>query len=1261
MTDAAPGGYSAGTIFLQVVPSFRGFQEKVRAQAKLANKAFQQEMGRGAAEEGDEAGDDFGRGLNKSAGHWLTMLRKQIKASLSALPDVEIDADSSEVDIKLAAIRAELKALSEQDINVGADTSIAIAQIERLKEELKRLAIEEVDPQVIINTAKAYAELKKIQLQLDEIDRKRAEPKINPDVSGLALLRKQLDDNGTAFRAFNGYLLAGVALGPLLIPVLGAIAGGIAAIGTSALGALAGLGVFILALSGIAKAVQAMRAVEKNGAKDALSNGKAIRTAAKGIRDARQGIVSAIRSQESAERNLLRAQQDAKRAQENLMHAREAAAQQQEDLSNRLAGGALAERQAVIDLFNATVDYRNAMADPGATNLEKEQASVNLGNAQLNLKEIREQNAEIRKEQQETASKGVDGSDEVIAAKERVVNANERVVDAEVAVQNAVDGVRDARERLSDAEASYQEALTKTGEIGSSSMQQLQDAMNALSPAGQRFATFIYGLFPLFKRLRGAAEEGLLPGLQTAITMLIDKYGPGLEKFIGTMAKTLGDLMVSAAKVLTSPMWQSFFSTFAQYAPVFTALWAKIGGQVLTIIANLMQAFAPFSAELLVGFADLLDAAIKWSDGLDTNSGFMAFLEWLRVNGPKVVKLFGAFVMAAINLGVALAPFATVLMTFFTAMLNFIAGMDPRILGGLALALLGVVLGIQALLGLVTIINTLLVVAEIFGAIGAAAGTMLLPILAGIAVMIALAVVFVLLYTKVKWFRDFVNAAFKAIGQVIMWVWEHWTKPILEAYVSYLTWVGKAIWAFVDLGIHLFMLLWKGIKAGWDAFANTGAGKAIIGFFTDTLPPVIQSAVDAIKSIWDTLKDIFLAPIKFVVETVLNNGLISAFNWIADKVGSTPIPRITVFDAPQQQDGKANQRAAHNMAANSFATGGVVPGFSPHDRADNIPAWLTAGEFVLPVGAVRALRAQGGESLLEMLRNGMMPGYADGGLVGGLKKLGSGIKGAASSAASFLGGVAGALTDPLGWIRKQMRRLYGTLDDTAIGKILVGIPEKLASGAVDFLKGKLGLGGKGNSATPANRQANVDIVRSLAGAYGWATGDMWTALVQLINSESGFNNLAQNPTSSAYGMFQFLDGTWGIKGIGKTSDPRLQTEAGLEYIRGRYGNPMNAWAFKSSHNWYSEGGPVGDAEPPTLYDSGGWLPPGLTTVLNATGRPEPILTAQQWDAVESGGMGGGDTFPMQILNGPTPGEIAEEILFAKRTSERGGVYERSRG
>jgi hypothetical protein len=77
-----------------------------------------------------------------------------------------------------------------------------------------------------------------------------------------------------------------------------------------------------------------------------------------------------------------------------------------------------------------------------------------------------------------------------------------------------------------------------------------------------------------------------------------------------------------------------------------------------------------------------------------------------------------------------------------------------------------------------------------------------------------------------------------------------------------------------------------------------------------------------------------------------------------------------------------------------------------------------------------------------------------------------------------------------------------------------------------------------------------------------------SCLNQLWQRESGWNPNAQNPSSSAYGIPQFLDSTWASTGIAKTSDPNRQIDAGLIYIKNRYGSPCGAWNFWQTHKWY---------------------------------------------------------------------------------------------
>jgi hypothetical protein len=82
------------------------------------------------------------------------------------------------------------------------------------------------------------------------------------------------------------------------------------------------------------------------------------------------------------------------------------------------------------------------------------------------------------------------------------------------------------------------------------------------------------------------------------------------------------------------------------------------------------------------------------------------------------------------------------------------------------------------------------------------------------------------------------------------------------------------------------------------------------------------------------------------------------------------------------------------------------------------------------------------------------------------------------------------------------------------------------------------------------------------------SGSEFTCLENLWGKESGWNPNAQNPSSTAYGIPQFLDSTWAGTGIAKTSDGYRQIDAGLIYIQNRYGSPCGAWSHSQSTGWY---------------------------------------------------------------------------------------------
>lgn len=122
------------------------------------------------------------------------------------------------------------------------------------------------------------------------------------------------------------------------------------------------------------------------------------------------------------------------------------------------------------------------------------------------------------------------------------------------------------------------------------------------------------------------------------------------------------------------------------------------------------------------------------------------------------------------------------------------------------------------------------------------------------------------------------------------------------------------------------------------------------------------------------------------------------------------------------------------------------------------------------------------------------------------------------------------------------------------------------SGPIPQTSSTIGSAGFGTGAV--SHKQNQALGKRLAAAVGW-TGDKWTALNNLVMQESGWNNTAQNSTSTAYGIGQFLDSTWAGTGYKKTSDPLIQIYAMYTYIKHRYhGDPREAWNHELQYGWY---------------------------------------------------------------------------------------------
>lgn len=677
-------------------------------------------------------------------------------------------------------------------------------------------------------------------------------------------------------------------------------------------------------------AEQGVERARRDAAQAAEDSARRVAEAQRGVVEAQERgaerIESALRRQEDAERALARAQESAKQAVEDLADARQRAADEAADRELAIRGGRLSERSAELDLSEARKRMLQLRRDPRATPEERERAVIAYERARLSLEEIKRRNAELAEEEAEFKKKGVDGTELVTDAKERLKDAIERVGDAErdateaaeevakVRIEAAKDiaqaesqvadairaqerqrqdsaqSILDAQERLGDAQASYQEALQSTGEIGSASMRKLQQAMDNLSPAGQRFAHFLFGLKDSWDELRFAAQEGMLPGVQQFMEDMIETYGPGFLRFVKEMSATLGGLFILMGEVFHGPIMTRFFDMMEEYAGTFTVQIAEILLNLMQMVAGLATAFAPFGKSMGDALVDITAGWAQWADSLRDSAGFEAFLEYARVAGKDVLDMLIALGDALITIGIGLAPYADMLVRALEGFFTWIAEADPDAVGKIATAILTLVIAMQTASAMLSGLSTAKMFFAKSGEGGFAHPVGLLSL-----VLVSMVGLGAILAQEFEWFRDALAWAGDKAEILIGWLYDLRAELALVLFavgLGYAAWktyqVGVMAWAAIVRGattaqmfftrqVAIFGITSK-IAMGWvfaivAALVALGAGLVWLYNNSDGFKAFVDST-------WGYMRDVAGAVADWFMATVWP-GMVAGWEWLA--------------------------------------------------------------------------------------------------------------------------------------------------------------------------------------------------------------------------------------------------------------------------------------------------------------------------------------------------------------------------------------------
>ncbi|QDF19527.1 tail length tape measure protein [Arthrobacter phage Kumotta] len=430
-----------------------------------------------------------------------------------------------------------------------------------------------------------------------------------------------------------------------------------------------------------------------------------------------------------------------------------------------------------------------------------------------------------------------------------------------------------------------------------------------------------------------------------------------------------------------------------------------------------------------------------------------------------------------------------------------------------------------------------------------------------------------------------IQPVFGFIGALISFWWNTTVKPIFDALVWVLNNVlGPAFnWLWQTIIKPAFDGIGAAISWVWENIVKP-VFTALSDFITKTIPKAFEDGVSFIKTAWDKLQEIAKAPVRFVVDTVINDGLINGLNGIGGMLGLDPLPRVALPPG--------------------FATGGYTGEGGKYQPAGIVHA----GEFVF---TKEQTRRAGVRNLYAMAN--ALAGYATGGLVRPINGATisqpfhgghNGIDFAAPTGTPIFAAGPGRVSSA-GWSSygggneihidhpNGLQTWYAHLSSFA-----VKLGQMVSGGS------KIGeVGSTGNSTGPhlhymvlnGGWPNYVNPAAYLDG--GGEAGSGWNPIAAIVD---GLIDQFKKAFPQA-GMFADL-------AIG----------AGKKLLDG-------AVAFVTGNGGKDDG--IGTTGLPYLHDQGGILPPGLSSVMNRTRKPEYILNPQQWSDIHQLALGGGSQLP----------------------------------
>lgn len=515
---------------------------------------------------------------------------------------------------------------------------------------------------------------------------------------------------------------------------------------------------------------------------------------------------------------------------------------------------------------------------------------------------------------------------------------------------------------------------------------------------------------------------------------------------------------------------------------------------------------------------------------------------------------------------------------------------------------------------------------------------------------------------------EFIGVIVGAVTRVVKGLWDRWGAGLISVgsavFGALMKIIGGALNIIQGI-IKTVMSVIRGDWSGaWEGIKKIGSGAMSVlrGIFDGgmaVITGVFRAGRDLVLDIWNKLRDGVSEKTgqarDWVVEkfTKMKTGIVDLFTGIGDTIGKK-------FDGIKEGIAKPLRSAATWLNDNILTPmNNVTSKFGV--SIPQLPKFHQGGE--IPGRGELPIMALGGEGMLN--RDGMRR-------IGGKRTLDKLNKG-------HIGGILDWIKKPAKWIEDTARnglawgieKLFGAVPDLSssfpppmAGQLLAGTVNSMKSAALGWARGKdeAEKAATATTATLPGGRAWPANTRALSGNYPGHSGVDIAAGPGSPIYAAASGPIAYAGWGRGYGQAIFQTIGSGLQAVYGHSS-RVRVQQGQNVAAGQLIGDVGSTGRSSGPHLHFEvnsAGPFGSASNrnATLkwlgFDSGGWLPPGMTPTFNGTGKPEAILTAEQWERLFEAleGLANGDR--RAVVDGQSLKEAMREEVRRTVTIHTGG-------